>query len=218
MLKANPEDAPPTIKFRRVYRNPMSFQGSFWLDIMCRKHENSELYWQVFTVETNRFTFDAALEIQDTTFKIKINDFNFNIEKIIQNAVLSDAESKVDFINFFIQTFRAPVLQVVNNYMYNEGLSIDALLAKTHLDFISFGDTDIDFFDYYVVARTNPKYTFGKFTATIKKMMLEQLQKIIGEGNEIIINEAIILKLINILLPVNKYVDNTTKLSKYEDP
>mgnify|MGYP006092018851 CR=1 FL=1 len=40
----------------------------------------------------------------------------------------------------------------------------------------------------------------------------------IGEGNKISFNEDMILKLINFMLPVNKYVDNTTKLAKYEDP
>jgi hypothetical protein len=102
--------------------------------------------------------------------------------------------------------------------MYNEGLNIDDLLAKVHLDFISFGDTSVDFFDYYVVARTNPKYTFGKFTGTIESKLIEMEQNLIGNDNNITINEDIILKLINLLLPVNKYVDNTTQLSKYEDP
>ena len=102
--------------------------------------------------------------------------------------------------------------------MYTEGLSIDAILEKFHLDFISFGDTSIDFYDYYVVARTNPIYTFGSFAATFKKILLEKVQTFIGEGNKITINEDIVMKLLNMMLPVNKYVDNTTKLSKYEDP
>jgi len=144
-----------------------------------------------------------------------VNDFNFNVEDIIQNSVLTDVQSKVDLINFAINTFRGPVLDVVNNYMFNTGISIDAILAKVHLDFISFGDTEIDFFDYYVVARTNPKYTFSKFTATLKKIMLEQMEKIIGEGNKIVINEQLIISIIDKLLPVNKYVDNTTQLTKY---
>ena len=102
--------------------------------------------------------------------------------------------------------------------MYSEGFSINKMLAMVHLDFISFGETSIDFFDYYMVARTNPKFVFGHFADTFKKIITEQLQKMTGDGNKISINEDLILKVINFMLPVNKYVDNTTKLAKYEDP
>ena len=143
MVKANPNDKPPTVKFRNKQSDPMSFEGSFWLDIQCRKYPNSELYFQVFTIETNRFQFDATMEIVGTIFKIKIANFNFEINRIFQDTV--GISSNTDFYNLLITAFRSPILMVINNYMYNEGLSIDKILATAHLDFIQFGDTSIDF-------------------------------------------------------------------------
>ena len=57
---------------------------------------------------------------------------------------------------------------VLNDYMYTKGIDVEKYLAEAHMNFISFGTTKIDYFDYYVVLQTNPSYTFNLYSATIK--------------------------------------------------
>lgn len=101
--------------------------------------------------------------------------------------------------------------------MYFKGIDIDELLAKAHINFIAFGKTKIDFFDYYVVLETNPTFTFNIFSATIKNTMDKYIKMFLGPENKIIISIELINKLVDKIFPINQYIDPNTKLFSYDN-
>ena len=106
-----------------------------------------------------------------------------------------------------IDIFSSPILQVINAYIYDKGLDLDYVLSQAHMDFISFGATQLMMEQDYMVINTNPVFTLEKFSNNLKKMMEDQLERIVGEENKFSISEKMIIDLIDYIWEKSKGID-----------
>ena len=61
--------------------------------------------------------------------------------------------------------------------------------------------------EQYMVINTNPVFTLEKFSDNLKKMMKDQLDRIVGEENKFSISEKIIRDLIDYIWEKSKGID-----------
>ena len=99
---------------------------------------------KVFTLLTNKIDFTGKFEISDKfTIKIFIDDFKFNIERIIESNI---GEIEIKIFQVLINIMNDFFKKLINKFMKN-GLELEWLLKYFNLDFISLEKTKLLFRD-----------------------------------------------------------------------
>mmetsp|Transcript_8438 Transcript_8438/g.14140 ORF Transcript_8438/g.14140 Transcript_8438/m.14140 type:complete len:475 (-) Transcript_8438:251-1675(-) len=88
------------------------------LDLKCKKNEDDDEFSQVFTILTKRIKFTGKIDITgEFVIKIYVEDFNLNIDKIIDSQIGDIDPSK--FFKLIIDLFEGTLKTVLNLFFAN---------------------------------------------------------------------------------------------------
>jgi hypothetical protein len=134
-------------------KDGLSFKTQVAIPLSCIRNSETTEYSPVFTIQTTPILFKGKIEITKSfTLKLHVDDFDFNIDKIIDSHV---GQVNVGLISTLFKVFE-PVIKSVINVIFARGIDISFIFKALGLDFIKLEKTLLMPFDNYFLFFVTP--------------------------------------------------------------
>jgi hypothetical protein len=141
-------------------RAGIQIHAELGLDLECKKDNDSEVFWQVFTLNTNYMDLNATINIANDTLKMKINDADLSLTGATNSTI---GKVNTGVLNALISVFKTIVVGVINIVTNDVGISLNNTLKKLGINFIKFGYTKLEPHDEYFLFYTSLIYSVESF-------------------------------------------------------
>lgn len=155
------------------------FSGYLSFDFSCKRDSQQEHYTQLFTLLTQKITFNGKIDITDKfTVKIHISNFKLNIDKIVDSTI---GNVDVTLTKILITLLEAPITLLLNTF-FGKGLSLQWLMKILGLDFVVLTRSLMKPMDNYFIFFFTPDFNLDQWVSNLFEKMELSVDYIFERG------------------------------------